>query len=80
VTEPQEVTDPIARATLESVRAFNAAIDRLGLPAITAACELAQLDRLIRKYPEAASKSLQLYEHEMGTTNRKAPQTRHRSR
>jgi hypothetical protein len=64
VTEPQEVTDPVARATLESVRAFNAVIDRLGLPAMTAACELMQLDRLVRRYPEAARKSLQLYEHE----------------
>ncbi|GAB3980455.1 hypothetical protein GCM10029978_078560 [Actinoallomurus acanthiterrae] len=64
MTEPQGVTDPIARATLESVRAFNAAIDRLGLPAMTAACELTQLDRLIRRYPEAARKSLQLHDRE----------------
>ncbi|WP_345433728.1 hypothetical protein [Actinoallomurus vinaceus] len=56
------MTDPIARAALESVRAFNAAIDRLGLPAVTPACELTQLDRLVRKYPEAARKSLQLYD------------------
>ncbi|GAA4614727.1 hypothetical protein GCM10023195_64430 [Actinoallomurus liliacearum] len=62
MTEAPEITDPIARATLESVRALNAAIDRLGLPAVTAACELTQLDRLVRKYPEAARKSLQMYE------------------
>ncbi|MCO5967684.1 hypothetical protein [Actinoallomurus soli] len=64
MTESQEVTDPVARAALESVRAFNAAIDRLGLPAMTAACELTQLDRLVRRYPEAARKSLQLLEQE----------------
>jgi hypothetical protein len=62
MTETQEVTDPIARAALESVRAFNAAIDRFRLPAMAAACELTQLDRLVRKYPEAARKSLELYE------------------
>jgi hypothetical protein len=62
MTETQEPTDPVARAVLESIRTFNAAIDRLGLPAMTAACELTQLDRLIRRYPDAARKSLEMYE------------------
>ncbi|MEV5752374.1 hypothetical protein AB0L00_31540 [Actinoallomurus sp. NPDC052308] len=62
MTEAREITDPIARATLESVRALNAAIDRLGLSAATAACELTQLDRLVRRYPDAARKSLEMYE------------------
>lgn len=64
MTEVEQVADPVVRQALESVRAFNAAIDRLGLPAMTSACELTQLDRLIRKYPAAARKSLQLYERQ----------------
>lgn len=64
MTDAQEITDPVAQAVLESVRTLSAAIDRLGLAAMTPACELTQLDRLIRKYPEAARKSLEMYERQ----------------
>jgi hypothetical protein len=60
----EQITDPIVRRAMESVRTFWAAIDRLGLPAMTSACELTQLDRLVRKYPHAARKSLALYDQE----------------
>ena len=57
--------DPFARQVRESVAAFYRAIDRLGLPALTSACELLQLDRLVRRYPDAAAKSLELYHREL---------------
>ncbi|GAA4632526.1 hypothetical protein GCM10023196_066270 [Actinoallomurus vinaceus] len=56
--------DPVARRVRESIAAFYDAIDRFGLSAVTPACELIQLDRLVRRYPQAASKSLELYRPE----------------
>lgn len=53
--------DPFARKVMESVAGFYTAVDELGLPAVTAACELLQLDRLIRRYPAAARKALALH-------------------
>ncbi len=46
---------------MESVAGFYAAVDEFGLPAVTSACELLQLDRLVRRYPAAARKALALH-------------------
>lgn len=53
--------DPFPRKLMESISAFYAALDESGLPALTAACELLQLDRLVRRYPAAARKALALH-------------------
>ncbi|MEV5705346.1 hypothetical protein [Actinoallomurus sp. NPDC052274] len=58
--------DPFAKQLRESIAAFYNAIDRLGLPAMTSACELLQLDRLVRRYPQAARKSLELHYQDEG--------------
>jgi hypothetical protein len=45
------------RRSVETMYAF---IDMYGLPAVSEACALMQLDRLVRRYPAAARMSLRL--------------------
>ena len=45
---------------LRSVRTLYACIDAQGLPAVSEACALMQLDRLVRRYRAAARMSLRL--------------------
>lgn len=54
--------DPFPRKLMESISSFYTALDESGLPALTAACELLQLDRLVRRYPAAARKALALHQ------------------
>lgn len=57
---------------MESVADFYAALDEFGLPVLTSACELLQLDRLVRRYPAAARKAITLHRQAAGR-KRSAP-------
>ncbi len=54
--EPERVDERLRR----SVETLYAFIDAQGLPAVSEACALMQLDRLVRRYPAAARMSLRL--------------------
>lgn len=51
---------PVEELLRRSIETFYGFIDRLGLPAVSEACALMQLDRLVRRYPAAARESLRL--------------------
>ncbi len=53
---------PVDEQLRRSVETFYRVVDRLGLPAVSEACALMQLDRLVRRYPAAARESLRLLE------------------
>lgn len=54
MTSPEELR--------RSVDRFLAALDAIGAPGVSTAADLTLLDRLVRRYPEAARKSLELYD------------------
>ncbi|MEV5746649.1 hypothetical protein AB0L00_02430 [Actinoallomurus sp. NPDC052308] len=58
MTSPDELMRSVAR--------FRAALDAIDSPDVSAAAELIRLDRLVRRYPEAARKSLELRDRQRG--------------
>lgn len=52
---------------MRSIDALHAALDAIGVPGVSEAAELIRLDRLVRRYPEAARKSLELYDRRSPT-------------
>jgi hypothetical protein len=57
-----------------AVKELRAALDAIGSPGVSAAAELVCLDRLVRRYPEAARKSLELYDRRL-RSGRSDPQS-----
>ncbi|MEV5706720.1 hypothetical protein [Actinoallomurus sp. NPDC052274] len=49
---------------MRSVNRFRAALDAIDAPDGSVAVELIRLDRLVRRYPEAARKSLELHDRQ----------------
>ncbi|MCO6004668.1 hypothetical protein NE236_06720 [Actinoallomurus purpureus] len=49
---------------MRSVNEFLATLDSIGSQGVSQAVELTQLDRLVRRYPEAARKSIELYDRQ----------------
>jgi hypothetical protein len=50
---------------MRSVNDFLAVLDATGSQGVSEAAELTRLDRLVRRYPEAARKSLELYDRQV---------------
>jgi hypothetical protein len=49
---------------MRSVNEFLDTLNAIGSQGVSQAAELTQLDRLVRRYPEAARKSLELYDRQ----------------
>ena len=47
---------------MRAVDEFRSTLDSIGSGGVSAAADLTLLDRLVRRYPEAARKSLELYD------------------
>lgn len=47
---------------MRAVDGFRSALDSIGVGGASVAADLTLLDRLVRRYPEAARKSLELYD------------------
>ncbi|WP_433182710.1 hypothetical protein [Actinoallomurus sp. CA-150999] len=47
---------------MRAVDEFRGALDSIGSGGVSVAADLTLLDRLVRRYPEAARKSLELYD------------------
>ncbi|WP_433176256.1 hypothetical protein [Actinoallomurus sp. CA-150999] len=49
---------------MRSVNEFRDTLNAIGSQGVSQAAELTQLDRLVRRYPAAARKSLELYDRQ----------------
>ncbi|GAA4640193.1 hypothetical protein GCM10023196_104730 [Actinoallomurus vinaceus] len=47
---------------MRAVEEFRSTLDSIGTGRVSVAADLTLLDRLVRRYPEAARKSLELYD------------------
>ncbi|MCO6011309.1 hypothetical protein NE236_40805 [Actinoallomurus purpureus] len=47
---------------MRSIDDFRSILDSIGTGGVSVAADLTLLDRLVRRYPEAARKSLELYD------------------